>query len=117
MIGESVAIVIVLLVACLMALRTGRRAMAKMTLPFFSVPLCFLLGEALFYSLRQRPEFPLPAQRVVAVLVGGIAGVISAVLIANRISKEISGAKRTYVLFAGVFVVLMVLTYCFRLMP
>lgn len=115
MIGESIAIVIILLLAGAMALRSEKRAMARMTLPFLSIPLLFLLGEGILYSFRQKPGFPLLTVRIGMVILGGGVGIAAAWAIARSLAKEIKGIQRAYLPFAAVFLVAMLITYCIRL--
>lgn len=115
MIGESVAIVVVLLVAGFMSLRRGRKDMAAMTAPFVCIPAFYLLGEAIFFTARRSPEFPLQTQRFAAVILGAVFGVVLSLLIARALSDQYKNLTRTYVPFATVFLAAMLIAYCIRL--
>ncbi len=116
MVGESIAILIVLGVAAAMALRSGRRAVVKMTLPFCTVPLAYLIGETFFYPYRSGLKLPLQTWRVIAVLLGALAGAAMAFVVAGIISSYVKNAKRLYIPFALLFVAAMAITYCIRLL-
>lgn len=112
MIGESIAIMVVLAVAAGMALRSGRKAMVVMTVPFCCVPLAYLIGEAIFFHLREIPHKP----GVISVLLGGLCGVAVTFIAAGLVSDEIKNARRIYIPFALVFVAAIAVTYCIRLL-
>ena len=116
MVGESIAILIVLGVAAIMAIRSGRRAVVKMTLPFCAVPFAYLLGEACFYPYRAGLRLPLQTWRVLFVVLGGAVGIIATFVVARLISSYIQNAKRLYIPFSLIFVVAITVAYCIRLL-
>ncbi|MGI6404192.1 MAG: hypothetical protein ACOX0K_08320 [Oscillospiraceae bacterium] len=116
MVGESIAILIVLGVTAAMALRSGRRAVVKMTLPFCTVPFAYLIGETFLSPYWAVQGVSLQTLRVLVVLIGALAGIILAFGVAKAIASYVQHAKKLYIPFALVFVAAMAITYCIRLM-
>ncbi len=116
MVGESIAILIVLGVAAAMALRSGRRAVVQMTLPFCTVPFAYLIGETFLSPYRSAFGLPLQTLRVVIVLIGALAGIVLAFWVARAIASYVKNSRKLYTPFALLFVVAMAVTYCIRLM-
>ena len=96
--GQSLAIIIVILIMALMFLRTGRRAAALLTLPLFSVPLFYLFASYIYPLIRY---LGLDRQDVyvAGVIAGGILGAAAYSFLSRRIlSKRIEKAYLTFTL-------------------
>ncbi len=107
MIGESIAILVVLLVAGTMAVRRGGRALGGMVIPFLGVPLFYLLGQVVFRPPDER-------QRIAILAAGALAGVAVAFLVSKSLEGRFKSPRRTYVPFAIVFILLLAGAYLIR---
>jgi hypothetical protein len=108
MIGESIAIIAVLVVTAFTGLRTGKKGLAKITLPFLCMPVCVLLGEALFLYLSRSFGTSYYPVRMSAVLVGASLGGALCVAAGRAVPSRIRGG---FIVICLVFIVLMALAY------
>lgn len=105
MIGQSFAIVAVILVMSFMFLRTGRRAGALFALPLVSVSAFHLLGYAVYKMLVQSE---LPTQSLHVAL--DVAGLIVGLTLCWILARAINVKKLRYVYFISCAVFLTALT-------
>lgn len=112
MLTESLAIFIVLLVAVFMMVRAGRKPVAVLALPFLGVPLFYLLGYAAEKLFRLRPNTAYGVSLWMTVL-GGIAGVVAAVLLVRNVpSKRVVTG---YTILCAAFQIALVAAYLLKL--
>lgn len=87
LIGQSSAIIAVILVMSFMFLRSGRRAGALFALPLISVPLFHLVGVAVYRFLVQS-EFPTAALHIGIDITGLVLGLVLCGILARAISVK-----------------------------
>ncbi|MDR2909399.1 MAG: hypothetical protein LBU86_05915 [Oscillospiraceae bacterium] len=109
MIGESIAIVVVLLVTAFMGARAGKKELTKLTLPFLCVPACVLTGEMAHYSVHPLATADPDAIRIASALIGAVLGGALCALTAKLILPQ----KARFAFFTGCLLVvfLMALAY------
>ena len=56
MLGESLAIIVVILVLAFMAIRSGKLVLAGLTVPLISLSMLHLIGEGVAQLLRVSPD-------------------------------------------------------------
>ena len=109
MIGESVAILAVILVMMIMALRQGKRPLVILSLPLMIIPAVYLIGEALLWTLRNMTALPISTLRMVAVAVGWAVGTVACILTARAlISKR---ARALYLALALIYMTALSIAY------
>lgn len=115
MIGESVAIVIVLFVSIVMSLRARNKPLAKLTLPFLLMPLIYLIGEG-FIGTAAAGLDDAYVMRLIGVGAGALSSIGVSFLMAN-INKEVVAAStlKVYRIFAPICCAALSLAYFLRL--
>ena len=110
MIGQSFAIIILILVMSFMFLRAGKRAGAVFALPLISVSLFHLLAYALQRPFMQT-ALPVKGLHVAMDIIGLLAGLWCCL----RLSRAISVKKLRHTYFAGcaVFLTALAAAYIF----
>lgn len=115
MVGESVAVIIILLVAVIMSIRSGNVPLAKMAFPFFLVPLIYLLGALLVRAVHGAPD-ELYFIRILTIVVGGISAVGTSFLMANISKGHVNQSSlRIYKVFAPIANAALAFAYFLRL--
>lgn len=98
MVGESLAIIAVIVVMAFMAARRGKRLFAMITLPLTSIPVLYLLSWVL--RLNSLPFI--------------ITGLIAGVFVCGFFSRGFTGSpygRAGYLVFCVVFLVALFLAY------
>lgn len=114
MIGESFAIIAVVLVMAAMGLRAKRKETAILALPFLFVPAAFLVGEALLYTLRSITDLPVSVLRLLAVLVGALAGMLLCAVLSKGFRSRKGG--QVYLMFSFLVLIALAAAYYFQIL-
>ena len=109
MIGESVAIIAVLLVVAFMGVRAGRKGIAKIIVPFLAVPVCMLVGEAFLFYFRIGAGISNSHVRLVAAMIGAALGGAASIATARITLPQ--KARVPFVVGCLIVIVLMALAY------
>lgn len=88
MVGESLAIILVILAMAVMYLRSGRHGVALLTLPFICIPLCNIAGRLLRSSLSRMVSFSPVAWGVSAAVIGLLLAVLCCSVLARHINRK-----------------------------
>lgn len=108
MIGQSLAIIAVILVMVFMFLRTGRRVAAIFVLPLTSVSVFHLIGAAV-YRLLVASEYPTMTLYCGIDLAGLLVGAILCIIFSRLIA--VKRLRAVYLIFSLVFLTALCIAY------
>lgn len=108
MVGESLAIIAVILVMAAMSVRSGKRELALLTLPLTSVSLFHLLGAVMYKALRNS-MLPLRMLFSIIDIAGLLAGAVLCVVLSRSIRTR--RGRWAYLVFTLFFLAALTVAY------
>lgn len=111
MIGESLAVVTVILVMATMYLRAGKKTVALLALPLCGVSAGFLIAALLRRPLLIWLHLSIPALYGAGVLLGLLAGMTLSVLLSKGMGRRVRG---WYLILSWIFLLAITAAYFLR---